>query len=74
MNMHRRTGLIAISVAVIGALVWGFMPSAVTVDAVLVTRGAMEVTISEEGETRLLRRYKVTAPLSGTGSRIDEPG
>ncbi len=50
-------------------------PVIVEVDAEPVVRGAMAVTVDDEGETRIRRRFVVSAPVSGRLQRIDlEPG
>lgn len=42
-----------------------------TVDAVQVATGPLAVTIEEEGKTRVMERYIVSAPMSGYARRID---
>jgi HlyD family secretion protein len=60
---------------VVAIAVWAFMPSAVPVDIVSVTRGDIEVTVNEEGRTRVRDRFVVSAPLPGRMERIElEPG
>ena len=67
---------IALGVAAVVAIgVWAFMPSAVPVDIVTVARGDIEVTVNEEGRTRVRDRFVVSAPLPGRMERIElEPG
>jgi HlyD family secretion protein len=67
---------IALGAIVLLALgVWAFMPSAVPVDIVAVARGDIEVTVNEEGRTRVRDRFVVSAPLPGRMERIElEPG
>jgi len=63
-------GLVSI-VALVGVL----QPSAITVETALVARGPLRVTIDEEGETRLKRRFAVSAPVAGRVLRIEaQPG
>ena len=58
----------------IGAL-WAFWPRPVLVDLVEIRSGALEVSISEEGEARVHDLYVVSAPAMGYLQRIDiEPG
>jgi HlyD family secretion protein len=62
-------------VGLIALLVWAFRPAPLPADFVDVTRGAMQVTLDEEGETRVRDRYVVSAPLAGQVLRIElEPG
>ena len=72
----KRWWKIAVAVIVVVALgVWAFMPSAVPADIVTVTRGDIEVTVNEEGRTRVRDRFVVSAPLPGRMERIElEPG
>ncbi len=50
-------------------------PKPVEVDVGEVTRGAMRLTIDDDGETRVKDRYTLSAPLAGQLMRIDlDPG
>jgi len=62
--------------AIVVALVLVAMrPQVVEVDAGEVTRGPMMITINEEAETRIRRKFVVSAPVTGRVERIDlEPG
>jgi len=64
------------AVLVVGAITAVAMwPESISVDQVPVARGPMQVTIDEEGETRVHDRFVVSAPLSGRLQRIElEPG
>jgi HlyD family secretion protein len=66
-------GLIGIGVA---AILWAALsPSVVEVEVATVGRGPLRVTVDEEGETRLRRRYAVSAPVTGRVLRIESrPG
>ncbi len=60
---------------VAGVAALALWPSSIEVDAVSVRRGAMQVTVDEEGETRVRQRFVVSAPVSGRLQRIElEPG
>jgi HlyD family secretion protein len=55
----------------LGALGWWvFRPAPLRVDVGRVDRGALRVTVDEEGETRVLQRYVVAAPTTGRLLRI----
>ena len=56
--------------AVAALLTWSFMPAAISVDTARVARGAMIVTIDEDGRTRVRERYTVSAPTSGYLTRV----
>ena len=51
-------------------MVYAFMPRPVEVDVVSVDRGPLEVTVREDGKTRIKDRYVVAAPLAGKLERI----
>jgi HlyD family secretion protein len=52
--------------AAVLALVLAWMPKPVVVDLALVDRGPLEVTVDEDGRTRVKDRFVVSAPLAGT--------
>ena len=62
--------------AVAGFAVWAALsPEVVQVETVTVSRAPMRVTVDEEGETRLRRRFVVSAPVTGRVLRIEtRPG
>jgi HlyD family secretion protein len=59
-----------IAALIIGLLVWGFWPQAVLVEVMKVKRAPMTVTIEEEGRTRVIDRYIVSAPVDGVACRV----
>lgn len=61
-------GLLA---AIVGALVLAFIPDPVAVDLASIGSGDIEVTVDEDGRTRLKDRYGVSAPLAGRLLRIE---
>jgi hypothetical protein len=57
------------AVLVVGAIAaMAFWPDAIAVDVVSVSRGPMQVTIDEEGETRVRDRFVVSAPVAASSS------
>lgn len=67
--------LIVFGVAVVGAVIYAFMPKPVSVDIACVEPGPMRVTVDEDGKTRIKERYVVSSPLAGRMLRIQlEPG
>ena len=64
------------AVTLIGAaMAAAFWPRAVMVDMGQVTRGAMTVTIDEEGRTRVREAYVVSTPIAGRLQRVEvNPG
>ena len=60
---------------VVAALAWSFRPQPVPVDMAPVERGALRVTVDEDGMTRVRERYVVSAPIAGRMKRVElEPG
>lgn len=71
MQIPRRLALSLLLFAVVGIIVYGFWPRPLPVDMAAVSRGAMRVTVDEEGRTRVIDRYVVSAPVAGYARRID---
>ena len=62
-------------VVLTGILVWAFMPAPVAADFATVQRGSLQVTVEEEGRTRVRDRYVISAPVPGSLQRIElDPG
>ncbi len=66
----------AAAVLVLAALGWlGLRPRPVEVDAATAVRGPFEMTVEEDGETRIREPYLISAPLAGRLVRVElEPG
>ena len=63
---------VLIVAAIVTIALW---PEAVTVDVATATNGPMQVTIDEDGETRVRHRFVISAPVAGRVDRIElEPG
>jgi HlyD family secretion protein len=71
--MHRRRnfGLMALGGALLAALAWGFWPRPVLVEVSTTVRGPLQVTIEEEGQTRVKDRFVISAPVAGYLRRIE---
>lgn len=52
-------------------LAFAFRPQAIIVDTAIAARGAMVVSVDEEGETRVHDIYVLSAPVAGRLHRID---
>jgi len=65
-----RIGLLLLALLIVGGLVYGFLPRPVPVDTAAVERGPLVVTVEEEGKTRVMDRYVVSAPMTGYARRI----
>lgn len=57
------------AILIIGLLIWGFWPQPVLIEAVAATRSELTVTVEEEGRTRVIDRYIISAPVDGVTCR-----
>jgi len=73
MNVRWRRVLLwsMLAAVVLVGLVYAFRPQPVPVDLATVDRGAMVVTVDEEGETRVEDVFVLSAPVTGRALRID---
>jgi HlyD family secretion protein len=69
MQTRAKIGILATAVIVAAGIAFGLMPRAVPVDLAEVTRAPLVVTVEEEGKTRVMERYQVTAPVAGYARR-----
>ncbi|MCS7090257.1 MAG: efflux RND transporter periplasmic adaptor subunit [Verrucomicrobiota bacterium] len=68
----RRTALyIVLGLVFASLLLLGLRPSPAPVEVASVVQGPMEVTLREEGKTRPVRRYLISAPVAGNVQRIE---
>ena len=71
MSWHRKLGWVIGAIVVVAAIAMGFMPTAILVDTASVERGVFEVTVREEGKTRVVERYVVSSPVAAYARRLD---
>src|SRR5688572_28288735 len=75
MRIAKNLRLLAVVAVVAVMFAVALWPRAMEIDAGKVERGPMQVTIDEEGETRVRERFVVSAPVMGRVERIElEPG
>jgi HlyD family secretion protein len=72
LTAKRVAGLGAAALAAILVL-WFAWPRPIAVDIATVVRGPMEVTVDDEGKTRVRHVYTVSAPIAGKVLRISHP-
>lgn len=71
----RRLLTAAVLLGIVAMIVIALLPRPIEVDTARVRRGTMRVTIDEDGRTRVIDRYVVSAPLTGNVARIElDPG
>jgi HlyD family secretion protein len=69
----KRAGWTAAALVVVAGIFWLAWPAPVGVDLATVTSGPMEVTVDDEGKTRVRHIYTVSAPIAGKVLRISQP-
>lgn len=62
---------VGVALAVIAGLAYAFWPAPVAVELAPVVRGPMQVTVEDDGQTRVRERYVIAAPMPGRVLRID---
>ncbi len=70
-SLRRKLWIIGVILVVVLAILYGFLPPTQEVDLVRLTQGPLQVTIEEEGRTRLKDRFVVSAPTAGYLRRIE---
>ncbi len=69
--MSKKAGAIIVLIFIALAIAYGFMPKPVLVETAWAERGYLRVSIEEEGKTRVMSRYVVSAPVSGFALRVN---
>lgn len=69
--IRKYPGVITSLVIIIVLIGIGFVPRPVLVDTVIARRAPLEVTIEEEGKTRVIDHYVLSAPVDGFARRIN---
>jgi HlyD family secretion protein len=69
LRKHRKLAAAAALVAVLLAV--ALWPQAAPVDVAAVERGTLQVTVEDEGETRVRDRFVISAPVAGRLRRIE---
>lgn len=70
--MQKRSWILlsALLAAIALAIGYAFLPRPVPVELARVVRGRLAVTVQEEGKTRVVDRFTVSAPVAGIAGRI----
>ncbi len=69
--LRRRIFVITVIALAAAGTIYGFLPKAVEVELAAARKDTLQVTIEEEGRTRLKDRFTVSAPVPGFLRRID---
>lgn len=68
--LRKVPALLVIGVVAV-ALAYGFWPVPIHVDVATATRGTLQVTVNDDGKTRVREKYIVSAPVSGKLLRVE---
>ncbi len=60
-----------VTVLVLAALVWSFLPKPIPVQTAVVRRGPLQVIVEEEARTEVVDRYTISSPVIAWVRRID---
>ena len=72
MKLTRKRIAFAVAAVLVAAGAYALLrPAPLPVETARVTRGPLQVTVDEEGETRVRDRYVVAAPVAGRVARIE---
>src|SRR6185503_14542259 len=75
MRFLKNKRLLAGVAVVLAIVVMAMWPESIEVSAAKVEQGPMQVTLDEDGETRIRDKFVVSAPVAGRLQRIElEPG
>jgi HlyD family secretion protein len=71
MRFRKRLLIIAAALGLAVLILLSFRPEAVPVSMAEVSRGALRVTVEEEGRTRVRERYVVSSPVAASMPRLE---
>ncbi len=71
MRFRRWMGWLLLGAVIAAAIIYGFRPKPILVETAQVTRAPLRVSVTEEGKTRVIDRYVISAPVPGFLRRID---
>jgi HlyD family secretion protein len=67
----RRWGVVAVATLIVAVAAWALVPDPIEADVAQVVQGPLEVSIAEDGMTRIRERYEVAAPVAGRLLRVE---
>ena len=71
MGWGRRIFWLIVLALVVAAILWAFRPQPVKVETAALQRGLLRVTVQEEGKTRVIDRFVLSAPVPGFLQRMN---
>lgn len=70
MKLWRKIAFLVVAAAVAALVVLGLIPKPAEVEIISISRAPMQVAVVEEGKTRVMDRFVVSAPVNGFMRRI----
>lgn len=64
-KIRNHPGIIVSTLLIIALLAWGFWPKPLLVESAIAKIAPLTITIEEEGRTRIIDHYIISAPVSG---------
>ena len=69
LKLRNHPGIIVSTLLTIALLVWGFWPKPLLVESAIAKHAPLTITIEEEGRTRIIDHYIISAPVNGVTCR-----
>lgn len=69
-QLQEHKALVATVLLLIVAIIWGLLPRAVQVEVQTARRASLSVSLQEEGKTRVMHRFVISAPVAGYIRRV----
>ncbi len=69
-QLRNHPGVIVSGLLMIALLVWGFWPQPILVESAVTKHAPLTITIEEEGRTRIIDHYIISAPVNGMTCRM----
>lgn len=68
--LKKHPGIIITAIVIALLLAWGFQPKEVQVETIQPKQAPLTVSIQEDGRTRIIDRYPISAPVNGMTCRM----
>lgn len=70
-RVFRKLPVLFVIAVVVAALAYGFWPVPINVEVAVSKRGTLQVTVNDDGKTRVREKYIVSAPVAGKLLRVE---
>ena len=68
--LKNHPGIIVSTALLMALLVWGFWPKPLVIESAVAQHAPLTITIEEEGRTRIIDHYIISAPVNGVTCRL----